>query len=142
MQFGVTACQGAISVLPGEKHKREGGRKEKLTFSSKTKTFLLSFFLAALGLELRTYPLSYSASPFFVMGYSREVSQTICPGLALNCDPPDLCFLSSWDYKREPLAPTHSHFLIINLPSYYTVKTSAVLFFREISQCLGKAASP
>jgi hypothetical protein len=25
------------------------------------------------------------------------------PGLASNRDPPDLCFLSSWDYRREPL---------------------------------------
>jgi hypothetical protein len=24
-------------------------------------------------------------------------------GLALNPDPPDLCLLSSWDYRREPL---------------------------------------
>jgi hypothetical protein len=23
-------------------------------------------------------------------------------GLALKCDPPDLCLLSSWDYRREP----------------------------------------
>jgi hypothetical protein len=26
------------------------------------------------------------------------------PGVALNCDPPDLCLLSSWDYIGEPLA--------------------------------------
>jgi hypothetical protein len=24
-------------------------------------------------------------------------------GLAWNCIPPDLCLLSSWDYKHEPL---------------------------------------
>jgi hypothetical protein len=30
-----------------------------------------------------------------LVGYfSRLVSQTICPGLALNHDPPDLCLLS------------------------------------------------
>jgi hypothetical protein len=27
-------------------------------------------------------------------------------GLALNCDPPDLCLLSSWDYRREPPVST------------------------------------
>jgi hypothetical protein len=27
------------------------------------------------------------------------------PRLALNDDPPDLCLLSSWDYRRELLAP-------------------------------------
>jgi hypothetical protein len=30
--------------------------------------------------------------------------QTICMGLALSHNP-DLCLLSSWDYRREPLAP-------------------------------------
>jgi hypothetical protein len=29
-------------------------------------------------------------------------------GLALNRDPPDLCLLSSWDYRREPLAPGYT----------------------------------
>jgi hypothetical protein len=28
------------------------------------------------------------------------------PRLALNLDPPDLCLLSSWDYRCEPLAPS------------------------------------
>jgi hypothetical protein len=27
------------------------------------------------------------------------------PVLALNHDPPDLCVLSCYDYRREPLAP-------------------------------------
>jgi hypothetical protein len=33
------------------------------------------------------------------------------PGLASNHNPPDLRFPSSWDYRRDPLAPKHSHFL-------------------------------
>jgi hypothetical protein len=35
------------------------------------------------------------------------------PGLALNCDPPDLCLLSSQDYRCEPLVPGPS--LLLNL---------------------------
>jgi hypothetical protein len=27
------------------------------------------------------------------------------PGLALNCNAPDLCLLSSYGYRREPPAP-------------------------------------
>jgi hypothetical protein len=32
--------------------------------------------------------------------------QTICQGLASNYHPPDLCLLSSWDYRHEPLTPS------------------------------------
>jgi hypothetical protein len=34
------------------------------------------------------------------------VSWTILPGLALNCHPPDLCLLSSKDYRHEPPVPS------------------------------------
>jgi hypothetical protein len=56
------------------------------------------FFSVVLGFELRAYTLSHSTSP-------DRVSQTICPGLASNHNPPDLCFLSSQDSRREPPAP-------------------------------------
>jgi hypothetical protein len=50
-----------------------------------------------LGFELRAYTLSHSTSPFFVMGFFEIESHDL--------DPPDLCLLSSWDYRREPPAP-------------------------------------
>jgi hypothetical protein len=31
------------------------------------------------------------------------------PGLASNYDPPDLCLLSSWDYRRESWRPPILH---------------------------------
>jgi hypothetical protein len=33
------------------------------------------------------------------------------PQLALNCDPPDLHLLSSWDYRNEPPLPAWYHLL-------------------------------
>jgi hypothetical protein len=50
---------------------------------------ILSFFVE-LGLELRVYTFSYSTNPFFLKGLDNYL-----PGLALNCNPPDLCLLSS-----------------------------------------------
>jgi hypothetical protein len=40
--------------------------------------------------ELNAFILSHSTSPIFVMGLENYL-----PWLALNCDPPDLCLLSS-----------------------------------------------
>jgi hypothetical protein len=34
------------------------------------------------------------------------------PGLASNHDPSDLCLLSSWDYRREPLVPSGCRFFV------------------------------
>jgi hypothetical protein len=36
------------------------------------------------------------------MGFSRWGLTNYLPGLALNHDPPDLCLLSSWDYRCGP----------------------------------------
>jgi hypothetical protein len=58
-----------------------------------------------LGLELRAFTLSHSTSPFFLWRvFSRQGLTNYLPRLALNHDPPDLCLLSSQDYRREPLA--------------------------------------
>jgi hypothetical protein len=35
------------------------------------------------------------------------------PGLALNFNPPDLCLLSSWDYRWKLLCPVHNAFFAI-----------------------------
>jgi hypothetical protein len=52
------------------------------------------------------YHLIYSVSPFIVMDFFGDrVSQTICQGLVSNCYPLDLCLLSHWDYRCEPLVP-------------------------------------
>jgi hypothetical protein len=60
------------------------------------------FFFAVPGFELRAYTLSNSTSPIFVKGIFELGSLlNYLPGLASNRDPPDLCLLSSWDYRRE-----------------------------------------
>jgi hypothetical protein len=46
--------------------------------------------------------LSDSISHFLGWVFHHRVLGAICPWLALNRDPPDLCLLSSWDYRREP----------------------------------------
>jgi hypothetical protein len=67
---------------------------------------LLSFiYLLVLGFELRAYNLRYSISPFFVIFFSRWGLLNYLLGLALNLDPLDLCFLSSYDYRHEPQVP-------------------------------------
>jgi hypothetical protein len=72
-----------------------------------------------LGLELRAY--SHSTSPLCVcvhvcVGFFWDrISRSICPGLTSNFDPPDLCLLSSWDYRREPLALSSLRFLRLGI---------------------------
>jgi hypothetical protein len=40
-----------------------------------------NFFFGGMGFELRTYTLSHSTSPIFVIDFFQgRVSQTICPG--------------------------------------------------------------
>jgi hypothetical protein len=54
------------------------------------------FFLPVLGLELRAYTFSHSThTPFFMKDFFRDRVLNYLSGLASNCDPPDLCLLSS-----------------------------------------------
>jgi hypothetical protein len=46
-----------------------------------------------------------SHQPYFCEGFFKIGSYELLAGLALNCDPPDLWFLRSWDYRREPPVP-------------------------------------
>jgi hypothetical protein len=39
------------------------------------------------------------------MGFFKVGLANYLPRLTSNCNPPDLCLLSSKDYRREPLAP-------------------------------------
>jgi hypothetical protein len=50
------------------------------------------FSFEVLGLELRAFTLSHSISPIFVKDFFQDkVLLNYLPGLALNCNPPDLC---------------------------------------------------
>jgi hypothetical protein len=48
--------------------------------------------------------------PFFVMDFFEIGSLELFPRLASNHDPPDLCLLSSQDYKHKLLTPSPSSF--------------------------------
>jgi hypothetical protein len=65
-----------------------------------------------------------------VLFFQDRVSGTICPGLPLNCDPPDLCPLSNWDYRHE--LPAHGSALkILTLALYYRHTTPSPSSWHE-----------
>jgi hypothetical protein len=64
-----------------------------------------SGFFVVLGLELRDFTLSHSTSPIFCDRYFRDSLMNYFPRLASNCNAPDLCLLSSWDFRCEPPTP-------------------------------------
>jgi hypothetical protein len=66
--------------------------------SSKCLTYSLFFFFffGDIGVWTQDLTLEPHPNPFFVVGIFRDrVLQIICPGLASNGDPSDLCPLSS-----------------------------------------------
>jgi hypothetical protein len=50
--------------------------------------------------------LSHSTSPIFVKVFLKYGLENYLLRLASNHDLPDLCLLSSWDYRREPPTPS------------------------------------
>jgi hypothetical protein len=82
----------------------KGWKHTKLTEVMSPPLLFIYVIIFAVGrLGLRSYTMSHSTSPFFVMGVFKIGYVNYLPGLALNLYPPDLCFPSSWDYRRAPL---------------------------------------
>jgi hypothetical protein len=54
--------------------------------------------------ELRAFTSSHSTSPF-CEGFFKIGSHKLFAQQGLNLYAPDLCLLSSWDYRREPPVP-------------------------------------
>jgi hypothetical protein len=75
--------------------------------------------------------MSHPTRPFCVEFFQDRFSNYF-PRLASNRDPPDLCLLSSWDYRSEPPVPGCLPFLIkIPVPLGWgsTLKTSFNLYY-------------
>jgi hypothetical protein len=65
------------------------------------------------------------------VGWDR-VSITFLPGLALNCDPPNLCFPSRWDYSmfyhtRPHMGVLKLTLLVSGLPFKWTACSSCIV---------------
>jgi hypothetical protein len=58
------------------------------------------------------YHLSYTFNPFCSGG--RWGLANYLPKLSLNCDPSNCSLPSSWDYRREPLAPGLTYWILQN----------------------------
>jgi hypothetical protein len=66
---------------------------------------------AVLGFEHRAFTLSHSTSPFLCCFFFFQIgSHELFAQTGFEPRSSDLCLLSSWDYRREPLCP--ANFLI------------------------------
>jgi hypothetical protein len=77
--------------------------------------------------------LSLSTSPFLWWYFQDRVLWTICLALASNHHPPDLCLLSSWDYRHEPLAPSSTNFSIKSQIGFVGLINFCHIFFFSFS---------
>jgi hypothetical protein len=68
--------------------------------------FFFFFFFLVLWFELRAFTLSHSTSPFGDGFFFQLGSCELFAQAGLKAHLPDLCLLSSWDYRREPPAPS------------------------------------
>jgi hypothetical protein len=83
-----------------EKRKKDNDGKETLLYAL---CFFVVVVLRASPLLCRPlYQLSQSASHVLCWVFSRWSLSNYSAELTLNLDPPDLCLLSSWDYRHEP----------------------------------------
>jgi hypothetical protein len=65
------------------------------------------------GLHLEPLHQSFLCVCVCVRVFWNRVSQKYLPGLASNHNPPDLCLLSSQDYRHKPLAPSQNIFKFV-----------------------------
>jgi hypothetical protein len=85
-------------------------------------SFFFFFFLAVLGLELRTFTLSHSTSPFLWKVFQDRVSWKYLPRPASNRYPPDL---SSWVARIIGM----SHWCLTSLCSYRWIERVLNIFW-------------
>jgi hypothetical protein len=73
------------------------------------------FFFSGSGVWTQGLHLEPLCLPFFVLGIFEIGACKLLPGWLRTRDPPDLCFLSNWDYRREPsVSGEHMYFKLLS----------------------------
>jgi hypothetical protein len=105
-----------LALVPTGGHRAEVIVPSQEITRTHPRTLLFNFYLfAVLGFELRAFTVSRSTA-LSVKGFLGWGLTNHLPGLALNRDPPDLCFLSSWDYRCEHQCPACFCLITIYVP--------------------------